>query len=84
MQRLFREQKIHVETYGRFGYERLAAREIVHGILREARRRVRLDISLTGGTEVAKDEVQVLFGCEGCRAHDAELLPLRKSGPNLF
>jgi hypothetical protein len=24
MQRLFREQKIHVETYGRFGYERLA------------------------------------------------------------
>jgi hypothetical protein len=45
---------------------------------------VRLDISLTGGTEVAKDEVQVLFGCEGCRAHDAELLPLRKSGPNLF
>jgi hypothetical protein len=43
MQHLFREQKIHVETYGRFGYERLAAREIVHGILREARRRVRLD-----------------------------------------
>src|SRR5262245_1359916 len=36
-------------------------------------RRVSLDISLTGPTEVTKDEVQVLLGHKGYRAHDAVL-----------
>src|SRR5262249_56642839 len=31
-------------------------------------------------SEVAKDEVQVLFGREGCRAHDAVLSASRKPG----
>ena len=45
---------------------------------------VGLNIGLTGATEVAKDEVQVLFGREGCRAHDVVLSALRKSGISLF
>jgi hypothetical protein len=38
---------------------------------------IRLNIGLTGATEVAKDEVQVLFGRERCQAHDAVLSALR-------
>src|SRR5262249_45527097 len=34
---------------------------------------VSLDVSLTGPTEVTKNEVQVLLGHEGYRAHDAVL-----------
>src|SRR5262249_30866061 len=43
---------------------------------------VRLDISLTGPTEVTQDEVQVLLGHKGYRVHDA-VLCVDRSGSSL-
>jgi hypothetical protein len=41
-------------------------------------------IRRASATNLVRDEVQVLFGREGCRAHDAVLSALRKSGISLF
>src|SRR5262245_54240094 len=45
---------------------------------------VGFNVGPTGATEVAEDEVQVLFGYKGYRTHDALLSRLRKSGSSLF